>query len=87
MPMMPPDMDLKKHLANRRSLAEARAAYLASTRNREPPLPTKQAIDQIIAMNDPVEEADWRQVLALVRAASRRAPRSNTTIGSDESTT
>jgi hypothetical protein len=33
--MMPPDMDLQKHFANRRSLAEARAAYLTSTRNRE----------------------------------------------------
>jgi hypothetical protein len=27
--MMPPDSDLKNHLANRRSLAEARATYLA----------------------------------------------------------
>jgi hypothetical protein len=27
--MMPPDTDLKNHLANRRSLAEARAAYVA----------------------------------------------------------
>jgi len=30
MPMMPPDADLKTHLANRRSLAQARAAYLAA---------------------------------------------------------
>ena len=29
MPMMPPDTDLKNHLANRRSLAEARATYVA----------------------------------------------------------
>jgi len=29
MPMMPPDADLKNHLANRRSLAQARAAYVA----------------------------------------------------------
>ena len=29
MPMMPPDADLKNHLANRRSLAQARADYVA----------------------------------------------------------
>ena len=56
MPMMPPDTDLKKHLRNLRSLAEARAAYLASVRNREPVLQTKQPKDQIIAMDDPVKE-------------------------------
>ena len=28
MPMMPPDADLKNHLANRRSLAQARADYV-----------------------------------------------------------
>jgi hypothetical protein len=27
--MMPPDADLKNHLANRRSLAQAREAYVA----------------------------------------------------------
>ena len=35
MPMMPPDMDLQKHFANRRSLSEARAAHLVSILNRE----------------------------------------------------
>jgi hypothetical protein len=34
MPMMPPDADLKNHLANRRSLAQARAAYI-------PPCPSQ----------------------------------------------
>jgi hypothetical protein len=28
--MMPPDADLKNHLANRRSLAEARASYFCA---------------------------------------------------------
>jgi hypothetical protein len=32
--MMPPDPDLKAHLANRRSLAEARATYLACAGTR-----------------------------------------------------
>src|SRR6266550_339064 len=75
MPMMPPDTDLKKHLRCLRSLGEARAAYLASARNREAVLQTKQAIDQIIAMSDPVEERGWRRVLALVRAAMRKQRR------------
>ena len=31
MPMMPPDADLKQHLANRRSLAQARDAYIGAS--------------------------------------------------------
>ena len=79
MPMMPPDADLKKHLANRRSLAEARAAYLASPRDHQAqqsdicdleevrkefaPHPT----DQMIVTGDTV----WRQFVALVLTSKR----------------
>jgi len=38
MPMMPPDADLKTHLENRRSLAEARATYFAPFTPAEPAL-------------------------------------------------
>jgi hypothetical protein len=36
MPLMPPDADLKNHLANRRSLAEARATYVAPSSLEQP---------------------------------------------------
>ena len=73
MPMMPPDMDLQKHFANRRSLAEARAACLASSRNREKSVENKreEIARQMIANDDSVGEAAWRRVLCVVRATKR----------------
>jgi len=82
MPMMPPDTDLKKHLANRRSFAEAQASYLAS-RNRVQA--QNEASDlrglredlapQTIATGDTFGEAAWRRVVAVARATRRRPRR------------
>jgi hypothetical protein len=68
--MMPPDMDLQKHFANRRSLAEARAAYLTSARDCEQSLENKreEIARQMIENGDSVGDAAWRRVLCLVRA-------------------
>jgi len=86
MPMMPPDSDLKKHLANRRSLAEAQATYFAS-RNRAGPQNEAhdlrglredivyQGIDRVIATDDASSETDWRRVVAVARASAKRAQR------------
>jgi hypothetical protein len=71
--MMPPDMDLQKHFVNRRSLAEARATFLTSARNRELSLENRREESgrQMIANDDLVGEAAWRGVLCLVRATKR----------------
>jgi hypothetical protein len=86
MPMMPPDTDLKKHLANRRSLAEAQATYFAS-RNRAAPQNEAcdlqglrddialQGGDGVIATDDTFGEAAWRRVVAIVRATRKRPRR------------
>jgi hypothetical protein len=86
MPMMPPDSDLKKHLANRRSLAEAQAAYFASRNRAQLQGEARdfrglredivhQGIDQMIATDDASGETAWRRVVAVARASAKRARR------------
>jgi hypothetical protein len=58
MPMMPPDADLKNHLANRRSLAEARATYVAPC-----------SLEQPSQNNVHVSQAVREEIAALQRGA------------------
>jgi hypothetical protein len=50
MPMMPPDADLKNHLANRRSLAQARADYVScgSARSSQDDAQDYQTVEKAI---------------------------------------
>jgi len=50
MPMMPPDADLKNHLANRRSLAQARADYVPSQPSQNNAYDSQAVQEQIAAL-------------------------------------
>jgi hypothetical protein len=56
--MMPPDADLKNHLANRRSLAEARATYLAPCALAQP------------SKNDVLDSPKMREEIAAPRSGT-----------------